>query len=200
MAVKCNIASQVLEKIKLDAWGFSKDKSIDRSILFNYAEYLNCEDVVLNPCEDDSNCAKILAGLRTVKKCNMNLIGMTVSIEEEDNEATFFLSAGNIIGGKPPYYYQWYHDESKIELIGSNTEETVKFRPVGDAQINLMVYPIILLVADSEGCADMKTCYYTPSGVKCNNNFDPCYPVENLQVLFNYVECSKTLNLVVSNV
>lgn len=199
MAVKCNIAKQALEKYKLDVWGFAKDVKVDKSILLNYAEYLACESITLNYCgENDSDCGKVANALNITKNCNINLISLSVSIEEVDNEVTFFLSAGDLINATPPYTYQWFWDDTKVEIIGESTGATARFRPVGDAQIGLMVFPIYLQVSDAEGCGDVKQCWFTPTGMKCNANYDPCLPVEALSVAYEYVPCDNVKNLTVA--
>lgn len=200
MAVKCNIAKQALDKYQLKQWGFAKDVKIDRSILFNYLEYIKCEGVEIIPCEDDSDCAKAVLTNKVVKRCNMNLISMSVDVLGEDNQLVFSLKVGNVINGTPPYVYQWIWDTDKLELVeGESTDEEVKIKPIGDADVSLMMFPIILQVTDANGCSDEKTCYYTPSGMKCNNNYVPCYPLENLVVSMINIPCYPVNNLIVNN-
>ena len=204
MAVKCNIASKALIRLANSQWGFSKDKSTDISIVENYLEYLGCPSFSLKLCTEDysSICEQINKSNVQIVNCNINLIGISfVPIENEENgDISFYLAVGDIYGAKQPITYKWTFDESDFEIIGSDEEPVINLKAVNGKDPALIVSAISLEITDANGCTDTKQCYYTPTGMKCNNSFAPCLGVSGLNVAYLFNECSKAKSLTVSNV
>lgn len=199
MAVKCNIAKKVLQKVAIENWGLKRRFDVDRDIIHNYVEHLNCSGISLKICEDyDEECGKLNKANVVDLNCNMNVTNMSYTVVSNGlNDIQFYLSIGDIVGGKAPYTYKWTYNTAHFDLVGNNTSDLLKVKVKAGIKVDLLISPITLEIIDANGCKDTKTCTYTPAGMKCNNNYVPCLGAKGLVVSYNYVTCAKAKNLTV---
>lgn len=189
MAVKCNITGLVLEKLNELKWGFSCKKENKASILRNYIEYLDCENVFVEDC-GDIPCQE--GGTTIIHSCNLNVTGISATVPNINGVfATFHLAVTNLYGGTPPFSYVWEYDTDVFDLAAgaSINDPALDLEAKPGIDLGAVVTPIKVTITDSEGCTDVKQCYYTPGGMMCASGYNPCPNPKNLVIGGLYTPC-----------
>lgn len=173
----------------------SSDAKKQKSIVRNYIEYLACEDFSLKVCDDESDCKEDV----TILNCNLNVVGISFNlVQDGSGDIVFFLGVGNIYGATTPLKYKWIFENDDFTLVGEDDDPTVKLKLKSSKVLTNLVTKIGIEVTDANGCTDTKYCWYTPTGMRCNNNFAPCVNPINLKVKSTNVTCVRTKNLSVN--
>lgn len=189
MAAKCNITSLALKKLSELYWG-AKYNNIDAIILENYAESLNCGQMVI--CNDVKNCNNDTITFN----CNLGITAISKIIDE--NTVTFYIADGDIIGGLEPFIYQWDYEEDDFDQSGEiDTSEAVLTVKAGK-DLSLLVSIVSVMVTDANNCEFIKHCYITPSGMQCANNYAACLNISDLVVNNSITRCVNVSGLIVS--
>ena len=191
VGAKCNITYLALRKVDELFWGI-KYKGIDDAILENYTNYLNCN--LDSKCYDttDEDCSNPTI----VFNCSLSVNAISSIITE--NTIKFFIKEEDFVQGKPPYTYHWTYEQNDFDNSGPiDTDESVLTVKIGK-DINLLVSSINVLVTDANNCIANKTCYLTPTGMKCANDYVPCPNTTGLRIVNKTKHCVGASGLIVS--
>jgi hypothetical protein len=186
VAVRCNITTDVVNKLAELQWGV-KAPSIAENVMINYLEYLGWETIGGCPAACCNETIHILCEI-LVNKISYTLV---------DNIVTFYIADGDIVKGVAPFSYVWDFEEDDFDAAGPiDVEQSVLKVKLGKSP-TLLVTKIIVKITDSRGCATTKSCYLTPLGMMCASNYQACLPATRLAVRSNIVVCTKLKALVV---
>lgn len=190
MAAKCNIASLAIKKLNKLHWGINIS-DVEDAILENYIEQLDCKDTDLIVCYEEP-----CVNNPVIVNCNLAISLIQSSIFE--NTVTFSIPTGGITNGIAPYSYKWTYevdDFTQSGPININTS-TLTVKPSKD--INFIISNISVEITDANGCKATKSCWITPSGMQCAENYAPCLPNSLLTVTNKTIVCSPLSSLVVT--
>lgn len=190
MGAKCNITALALKKINELYWG-TKYKEVDNLIIQNYIQSLNCN--LDSKCYDtiDEDCSNPTI----VFNCSLSVVAISSLITE--NTIKFFIKDEDFVQGKPPYQYHWTYEQDDFDNSGPiDTNESILTVKVGK-DINLLVSSIRVSITDSNNCNIIKTCYLTPSGMKCADDYIPCPNTNGLRVINKTKYCVGASGLIV---
>jgi len=190
VAAKCNITSLTIKKLNQLYWGQPPD-STDDAILENYLEQLGyCEGVDLIPCYEE-DCVND----PIVVDCTLAISSIQSSISE--NVVTFSIPSNGITNGITPYTYQWDYEEDDFILSGPIGASTLILTVKPNKNINYLTSNISVAVTDANGCTIIKSCWLTPAGMQCTEEYAACVPPTLLTVGNKTVLCGTLSSLVV---
>ena len=97
--------------------------------------------------------------------------------------------------------YKWTWDANVFTAGGPINGPSIKLVAKAGKEVTALVSPVLCEVKDIENnCSAVKTCYYTPSGMICDEGFIPCLNPVDLMVDGVTVICVKptflTVNLI----
>lgn len=189
MAAKCNITSLTLEKLNQLYWGI-KGRNINDSILENYLEQLECECVELATCSD-VDCDNDTV----VVTCQLSISAIQSAISE--NVVTFSIPDNGILNGTAPYTYQWTYELDDFDPSGPINVSTSTLTVKPTKRLNFLISNVSVVVTDANGCTATKSCWLTPSGMQCAENYVACLPPSVLTVMNKTILCGALSSLVV---
>lgn len=194
MSVDCNILKYSLSKSRNLLWGTSCLKE-DCALINDYIDYLNCDSKsILKP----SNKIKQKTNEVIDFTCTTKVLRSRLEVEEDI--FTFTFQSGDIVGGTPPYTYQWTFSTSDFEASGPTNKEVLVLKKKSGKDFNLMISEIKVEIVDAEGCRSEKSCWIDKGEYKCHNNFRPCFSPKTLTVESGLKICTRPKTLVVTNI
>ena len=192
MAAKCNITSLTLEKLRQISWGV-KGKNVDDAILENYIEQLGyCKCVELVICNEGEDCSDDVV----VLTCQLAISSIQASVSE--NVVTFSIPNGGITNGLAPYTYQWTYELDDFTQSGPVNVETSVLTVKPNKDVDYLVTNVSVVVTDANGCTATKSCWLTPAGMQCVENYAACIPINGLTVTNKVILCGTLRSLIVS--
>lgn len=189
MAAKCNIISLALKKLSELYWG-TKYKDIDDIILENYAESLDCGQMVI--CNEAIDCSNNVIEFN----CSLNIAAIYKIVNE--NTVTFYIADGDLTGGLAPFKYQWDFEDDDFDQSGELETDQAVLTVKAGKDLDLLVSIISVMVTDANNCEFIKHCYITPSGMQCADDYTACLNVSGLVVSNSTTACVNTSGLIVS--
>lgn len=194
---KCNIAKSVLERLSSLTWGLDC-KDVTCSILENYVEYLDCDNVKQNICIDPDNCVNDPIYF----SCRFNIISISseIPVDTTEYDISFSLNGTNYAGGTQPFTYNWTYDTNDFDPVGDVDSDTIKLKLKPGKVLSLIVSNISVSVIDANECSDSKNCVIDAQIMHCNQFYEACYNPQSLTVHNLYVACTKPKNLVVAHI
>jgi hypothetical protein len=192
VAVKCDITSLVIERLKTVNWGVKCVESNTFGIIESYLEKLDCDSVDYVIRSKDSDCS----GTIIVFNCEYNILRIGFTVEE--SESIFKVNIGDYIGGTPPFTYEWAYEEDDFDLVSSDPETgELKLKLKTGKTFDTLVSQITVTITDLNFCTATKTCYITPGGMMCGNSYVACPNTSELEVVNLFVQCSGPMALTV---
>lgn len=194
---KCNITKAVLEKLSSLTWGVDcQDTSC--SILENYIEYLDCDNVKRTICVDPDNCQNPIVYFHC--KFNISSISIEIPTNNLEYDILFKLNTTNYVGGTAPFQYDWTYNHSDFTAVGDVVNGILKLKLKEDRTLDLLVVNISVTVTDANDCSDSKSCVLDSGDIQCNQFYQACYNPRGLVVENNYVSCVSPRSLVVVHI
>ena len=181
---KCNITSLVTQKVNELMYGIAPIS--EDAILENYAIYLGCSTVKIPVCKAPDDCSNETI----VLICNL-------VIEEILHTATGTTHVFSVPPMDDIESYTWDYDTRIFTLASASDESSITLVVKGGIDMEYVVTPISVLAMAENGCIAIKTCYYTPNGMQCADDYMPCSNPRDLQVT-NGNTCAIPKTLIVS--
>lgn len=191
MAAKCNIVKLVSQKLNALIWGISCDEdNVDRSIIRNYIEYLNCDLVVPDECDIDTDCINE----PIILTCNDFEISSILATYPDKSVLSIILSVESaaIIGGNSPFSYVWEYNTDDFDISGNTTSDTLALTLKDGKSFETLISKIKVTITDSLGCVAIRECYIIPeifpvagfgeANLECNTDYEPCVNPKELEV------------------
>lgn len=188
MAVnKCNITKYGLSVVNQLYYGIGtpdEDLFID-----NYIDYLQCEDM-----ENRASCYQDTCFNPTIViDCDIDIA--TISYVINDKTVTFFVAQEDLTGANGEVTYKWTYRSEDFDPSSPDNEAEILLTLKGDKEFEYLVTQIGVTITDADGCESTKTCYLTPEGIICIDNFAECPNPTNLQMINLVVNCGGVRNL-----
>lgn len=152
VAVKCNIPNIALSEASLLFYGV-KCKDNSRPIIENYLEYLNCPGIIVEDCQN-FKCDNP----PVVFNCNLVVPTISYEVVPEIGPVTAIKYAftATILGGTPPFTYQWTFNEVQFTAYSTTTVNPLILEINEGFDIDDMYSKFIVVVTDSKGCTYRK--------------------------------------------
>jgi hypothetical protein len=190
-ANKCQITKHVIDILNSLHWGVNC-RNNNNAIYDNYIGYLDCSTVLQSRCYPDT-CLNETTNL----VCTMSITGIDYTIGVDGITATFNIN--NLSGYEEPLTYLWEFDNEVFTTTSSINGNTLVLTIKDDKTFDTIVSPITLTITDNNGCKVVKTCYVTPEGMVCTEEYSPCSNPKNLIIMNTFVNCQHPTGLVVIN-
>lgn len=191
MAAKCNITSLALKKLNQLYWGFKPDSDISSAVIENYIEYLDCKDVKI------ANCYEVeCKNDPIVVTCQLAISSIQSTINQ--NVVTFSIPSDGITNGTAPYTYKWVYETDDFDNSGPIDVSTSVLTVKPTKKVDYLVTNIQVTVTDAKGCTATKSCWLTPTGMQCTENYVACLTNSFLTVTNKVVVCGALSSLVVT--
>lgn len=168
MAVKCTISDLAIQKLNFLLWGINCDMDeVDKGIIRNYLEYLDCPTSVLESCLD-SDCVND----PVIVDC-VGIIAEMSRIEGQPSDVML-----SFIGSSPnaaaPYTCEWVFDAEYFDLLDSNNPCQLNLQLKPDVSLERLNTKIQLTITDAVGCQKTITCTSTPALFTCDTSYELC--------------------------
>lgn len=171
---KCNINSSVATLIDNRKWGVSTDGNTIRSILENYAVFLDCPTSDLDICYPDT-CTSV------VERVTCSIVISGVSAVLSVPIVTFKVQFTN------PYPVSntlaWTYDTSIFDLVSNDGKGTLVLKAKTGVDLSSTSTGISLSIVDANGCAANTTCCLVSGVLACSCT--PCNNVRDLVITSN---------------
>ena len=174
---KCNIIEYSLSKVNELLWGMKATVNVDKAILENYLQYLDCPTVELATINPDI-CSNPTINFR----CQLSSGAIIVNISSNTGILIFSIDETQIINGKSPFTYTWSYDPDDIILTSGINSNSVSFKLKDGKNIDNIVVAIGVDIVDSNGCKYSKSCYLVNKAMECIVNYAACRTVNSLVV------------------